>query len=723
MNAKVRMWLPTMIAWVLLAPGVQADITSGLVGHWTFNGDFTDSSGNGNHGQPKGDAAVVTDPEHGQVAEFDGTGDYIEIPHSESLNITGNQITLASWAYYDDVAGNPEILIAKVYQETTHANPYFSYGLHLLSNGQPRFWLRLGTASRNVPGTVGQLASQQWYHVAGVYDGSQMTLYLNGQAVATGNYTGNITGYNTVLRLGTNGGLTEPMDGKIDDVRIYNRALSAEDIAEAMVGRPREQASSPVPSDGALHEATWASLSWRPGAYAVSHDVYVGTSFDSVNTGAPETFRVNQTATSFFVGLGMPGDPYPGGLVAGTTYYWRIDEVNNADPNSPWRGEVWSFTVPPKTAYNPNPADGAEFVALNTVLTWTGGFGSKVHTVYIGESYEQVDSASGGTLIGTPSYNPGPLAREKVLYWRVDEFDGVETHKGNVWSFTTPGAAGNPQPGNRAADAPMTPTLSWTAADNATSHQVYFSMDKEAVRNATTASAEYKGNKAKGSESYDPGKLDWATAYYWRVDAVYNTGTIKGLVWSFTTADFISVDNFESYNDIDPPDPASNRVFDSWLDGFGTTTNGALVGNDLPPYAEQTIVHGGNQAMIYRYDNNLKFSEAILTLTGAARDWTREGVGELSLWFRGVAANGAERMYVVLNGAAVVYHPEPTATQRTAWTEWVIPLQQFAGQGVNLSNVTSVTIGFGTRGDTTMVGGSGRMYFDDLRLYRPANVP
>jgi hypothetical protein len=119
------------------------------------------------------------------------------------------------------------------------------------------------------------------------------------------------------------------------------------------------------------------------------------------------------------------------------------------------------------------------------------------------------------------------------------------------------------------------------------------------------------------------------------------------------------------------------------------------------------------------YDNNLKFSEATMTLTGVARDWTRQGVAELSLWFRGLATNAAEKMYVALNGTAVVYHTDPNVAKTTAWTEWVIPLQQFAGLGVNLSNVTSITIGFGTRGNTTVAGGTGQMYLDDIRLYRP----
>jgi hypothetical protein len=173
------------------------------------------------------------------------------------------------------------------------------------------------------------------------------------------------------------------------------------------------------------------------------------------------------------------------------------------------------------------------------------------------------------------------------------------------------------------------------------------------------------------------------------------------------------VDDFEAYNDVDPPDANSNRIFDKWIDGFGTTTNGALVGNDLPPYAEQTIVHGGAQSMPYLYDNNLKTSEATLTLV-YPKDWTEEGVTKLSLWFRGASANAADRMFVAL-GNAVVYHDDPAATQIIGWNQWVVDLTEFAG--VDLTNVNTITIGIGTKGSPA-AGGTGTMYFDDIRLVR-----
>jgi hypothetical protein len=134
----------------------------------------------------------------------------------------------------------------------------------------------------------------------------------------------------------------------------------------------------------------------------------------------------------------------------------------------------------------------------------------------------------------------------------------------------------------------------------------------------------------------------------------------------------------------------------------------------LPPYAEQNIVHGGAQSMKYIYDTNLIICESTLTLVDP-KDWTRDGVTKLSLWHRGVSANAAERMFVALNGTSVVYHNDPAATQITGWKQWIIDLQAFADQGVDLTNVSTMTIGFGTK-NSPAVGGAGTMYFDDIWL-------
>jgi len=69
----------------------------------------------------------------------------------------------------------------------------------------------------------------------------------------------------------------------------------------------------------------------------------------------------------------------------------------------------------------------------------------------------------------------------------------------------------------------------------------------------------------------------------------------------------------------------------------------------------------------------------------------------------------------------VVYHDDPSATTIDGWTEWVIPLQTFADQGIDLTNVEKIALGVGTKGNT-VPGSTGKMLFDDIRLYRPRNV-
>jgi hypothetical protein len=549
---------------------------------------------------------------------------------------------------------------------------------------------------------------------------------------------------------------------------------------------PLGKAFNPSPANKALYEDTWVSLSWRPGDSAVSHDVYFGENFDDVNAGAESTFQGNQPSTYFVVGF--PGFPYPDGLVPGTTYYWRVDEVE-ADGTTKYKGHVWSFTIPSKTAYNPEPADGAKFIDPEADLSWTAGFGSKLHTVYFGENFDDVNNAAGGLPQGTTTYTPGPLELEKVYYWRIDEFDGFGTHKGDVWSFTTAKAGGgvkgnyyrgmdfgnlvltqmDPQidfnwgtgepdpsvgadqfsvrwvgqveaaftepytiytmsddgvrlwidgqllvdnwtnhsatenkgtidlmagqvyslemeyyedgddavaelrwksprtpkqlipqgalsppvkasgayPPNGAVDVKQTSILTWKPGEHAVSHEVYFGTDQEAVLNANTGSPEYKGSRNLGSESYDPGKLQWDTTYYWHVDEVNNLNPESpwvGSLWSFTTANFLVVDDFEDY------DVGNNEIWWAWKDGIGYASHptlspypgngtGSMVGDETTAsYTEETIVHGGSQAMPLFYDNNqqgkFKYSEAELTLT-YPRDWTENGVKTLTIWFRG----------------------------------------------------------------------------------------
>jgi hypothetical protein len=108
-----------------------------------------------------------------------------------------------------------------------------------------------------------------------------------------------------------------------------------------------------------------------------------------------------------------------------------------------------------------------------------------------------------------------------------------------------------------------------------------------------------------------------------------------------------------------------------------------------------------------------------VTTTGTvSQQWASQDVGILN--------NDAEPLYVAVSNStgtsAVVTHDDPAAAQIDVWTEWVIPLQAFADQSIDLTDVDRIAIGLGTRGNMTIPGSSGKMYFDDIRLYQPRDA-
>jgi hypothetical protein len=654
-----------------------------------------------------GDVSWV-DGKEGMALEFPGGQNYVNCGNVD----IGPDLTLAYWCF------NPE----KAFERSIgqHSGNYTAdpgWCVYSRNESEGTVWFRVHGANDTwnggdiiIPDT---LPSTEWYHLTFTFESETRELkgYLNGELkVSKICEEGRSIYPNTNdLRMG-HVGTGEPFAGMLDEVAIWNHVLIEDEILAVMdghIGGVNPNASRPTPADGDMHFDTWVNLSWKPGAYAVSHDVYLGENVDNVNAGAEGTFIGNQTDT-FFV-AGFPGFAYPDGLIPGTTYYWRIDEVNDTEPNSPWKGEIWSFSIPPKTAYFPDPADNAESVDVDVELSWTAGFGSKLHHVYFGETFDEVNNATGALPQGATTYTPGTLKLAKTYYWRVDEFDAVDTFKGEVWSFLTQGAVGSPEPANGAVDVSQTPTLTWSPGVFADTHEVYFGADE--------ASLELKGSGNLGSESFEPGQLEWNTTYYWRIDEANNANADSpwtGPLWSFTTANFLIIDDMEAYNDIEEDELGSNRIYNAWVDGYEDPLNGSQAGHLDAPFYEETIVHSGNKSLPLYYDNAVGKSEATLTLTDK-RDWMVNGVDTLTIWFRGSADNTAEQMHVTLNGNTRVDHDNSDAATKISWTQWNIPLQAFADQGVNLANVNSITLGL-----SSVTGGTGIMYFDDIRLYAPA---
>ncbi|MEA3226946.1 MAG: hypothetical protein U9Q07_13430, partial [Planctomycetota bacterium] len=192
-------------------------------------------------------------------------------------------------------------------------------------------------------------------------------------------------------------------------------------------------------------------------------------------------------------------------------------------------------------SFAPTPADGAVEVDSAT-LEWTAGSTAVSHKVYLSTdaTIDDADLAGETQLtILVAIVDPGV-----TYYWRVDDIDadGVVS-EGNVWSFATmPLEAHFPNPADGTVGLEPLVTLSWTAGKVVIMHDVYFGTDEAAIaaRDMTT----FKGKLM--DTSYDTGKLELFTTYYWAVDQFTPTGTVAGPVWSFSTAEYIVVQEDEA---------------------------------------------------------------------------------------------------------------------------------------------------------------------------------
>jgi hypothetical protein len=448
-------------------------------------------------------------------------------------------------------------------------------------------------------------------------------------------------------------------------------------------------AYGPIPSDGAKWVATDADLSWTAGAAGVKHDVYFGTDQAAVANGTGGTLKSPQQTTKTYE---------PGTLALDTTYYWRIDEFDSGGAKYP--GAVWTFStisasagirgyyfnnmnvtgvpvlvrIDPTINFNwgdpgsPDPAVNvdqfsARWVGVVEALysepyTFTcntdDGFRMWLDDVLIIDSWV----AQSPTMHSSPAINlvAGQRYGVRVEYYE----DGGGATAQLFWespstprqiipagALQLPLAAGNPNPSSGAVDVKQTPTLRWSAGEKAVKHNVYLGTDATAVANATTASAGiYRGQQNLAANSYVPSEapLAWNSAYYWRIDEVNAADTWKGSVWSFTTADFIVVDDFEDYTD-----DVGSRIFQTWKDGWGYNEpapgypgngTGSAVGYSQPPFAELITVHGGGQSMPLGYDNSgatgkARYSETVREWT-SPQDWTVNNVKALTLYVRGI---------------------------------------------------------------------------------------
>jgi hypothetical protein len=421
------MWrkaVPIMAAGLIL--GMTRIATAGELGHWAFDeGSGTtvrDSSTKGNNGTLV-NGPLWVDGKLGKALQFDGVDDYVQVPHSPSLIPTTGKATVSVWInarrHTGPNGGTWQGILAK-------GGAPRLYNLYTEASGVIHF--STGPSGAYIgPLSTGHVPLNEWVHVAVVVDGADY-FYLNGDPAGVGGQGATVpTGGTANLTIGQTGESNYFL-GMIDDPRIYDVALTAEQVKALFNGSPPTwpKARNPNPADGTTGAGT-PLFQWEPGDGALFHDVYIGTT--------PDLTEANKASTH------QPFAMYyhVAGLEPGVTYYWRIDETAADGTVTP--GDVWSFTPAPPKAYAPGLADGARNVLLDSQLSWSPGSEAISHDVYFGTNREDVAAGAAGTAQGNQvgtTFDPGPLTGDTTYYWRIDEtkMDGSKV-AGDVWSFRT----------------------------------------------------------------------------------------------------------------------------------------------------------------------------------------------------------------------------------------------------------------------------------------------
>jgi hypothetical protein len=574
------------------------------------------------------------------------------------------------------------------------------------------------TGKSNVGGVVGLL-------VAGNVTGCLWDLEASGQTTSSGG-EGKITiemrTADTFLDTGWDF-LDETANGtediwRIDEGQDYPRLVH------------KVSAFSPDSHHGASDVSQPLILCWAPGYSALHHDVYFGEDREAVANAtieSPATYRGRQAAklTTY----------NPGTLKLAKTYYWRIDEVNQTNPNSPWRGNIWSFTtgnfivVDDFESYN--DADNP------TWLSWHDGLGYGIPGTPDGYPGNGTGSAIGNeteyTSVESTIVHGGrqstPFYYHNNKYW-CDKYSEAEKILSYPRDWTEEGVTelslwfrGYPAAGTFVEEPVGTYIMTGLGADIGMNndfetdefHFAYKELTGAGTIMAKVESIEnthewakagvmireipYENSKyafaciTPGNGIAFQGRREWDTSSF----TTNHTG-ITAPHWIKLERD--AANNFTAYHSSD----GSTWEAIGEIQNIQMSTN-VYVGLALTSHDSS-------------FSCEAKFSN--VTITGSVGpEWADQDIG--------IVTNDLEPLYVAITNntgePAIVYHSDPGASGIDTWTEWVIPLQTFTDQGVDLTDVNSIAIGLGIRGNTTTPGGWGKMYFDDIRLYQPRSEP
>ncbi|MHC4528957.1 MAG: hypothetical protein ACYS29_13865, partial [Planctomycetota bacterium] len=314
------------------------------------------------------------------------------------------------------------------------------------------------------------------------------------------------------------------------------------------------------------------------------------------------------------------------------------------------------------------------------------------------------------------------------------DFNNVNIDKTTISAEAHLARAWNPGPADKAsAVASHDTVLSWSPGDDAQAHCIYMSTDYNAVANR--APGVYK-HPCYGHDntSLPAGPLLLDTTYYWAVDELGAPSVITpGNVWQFSVEHCRIIEDMDSYH------RNVNPIRETWFDGCGYWVRELLISNHSGSCVEIAVknTHSGPKAMRYSYSNIHsswckgrcpQYSEACRQFDPPL-DLSSCGEKALVIWFYGNGDNDSTTMWLILNDNVGAMHTygangeDPDDIKKPEWLDWNVRLSDFAGGGVDLSNVWKLSIGFGDKITNEPDNTYGRLYFDDIAVYPRRCVP
>ena len=457
-------------------------------------------------------------------------------------------------------------------------------------------------------------------------------------------------------------------------------------------------ARNPYPDCGATGVDVDVTLRWLAGRQVASHNLYFSDNWQEVVDGTAPVNILSEASCG------------PLSLDLGKSYYWRVDEVNEAEIPTTWQGELWDFTTQQYLVID-DMEDYNDFEPDRIFDTWIDGWqvptnGSQAG--YLDPPFAEKNIVHSGKQ-SMPLFYDNDMKYSEVSMTLVSERDwtirGIGSlslwfrgYRGSVGSFT------------EASDGTYTMTASgtdiWDKSDEF--HFAYKQLSGAGSIIAKVESVDNTHNWAKAGVMIRD-TLDPDSAHVMMVVTPANGVSFErrgkaGETTLRTRQDGITAPQWVKL------ERTIGSIFIAYYSADGSnwerlgTSEVVSIGADA--YIGLALTsHDTNATCEAKFSN--------VQITGTANpQWSNQDIGIIS--------NDPEPMYVALTNSGgtpvAVYHLSSDATQIDTWTEWSIDLKQFADRGVNLKNVNTLSIGFGDKANP-QAGGSGVVYFDDIRLY------